>query len=272
MHDTAYEIGRRFLEIYGKPSSTIVEIGALDVNGTLRDFCPQGARYCGLDLACGPGVDVVTAADASLPLRSRCADLVLASSAFEHDAFFWETFLELARILKSGGLLYLNVPSNGEYHRYPADNWRFYPDSGKALERWAEKRGYRLSLVESFVAERKGDKWNDFVAVFAKEAKPAPADVTFMSADVACANVWRIGATEPLEQRTLSQDMVLIEELRRDLARQQADAARLQAESARLRAESARLQGLIRTLEARPLHRLSAMLERLGWFGNNESR
>jgi len=64
MHDTAYEIGRRFLEIYGKPSSTIVEIGALDVNGTLRDFCPKGARYFGLDLVSGPGVDVVTAADA----------------------------------------------------------------------------------------------------------------------------------------------------------------------------------------------------------------
>jgi hypothetical protein len=145
-----------------------------------------------------------------LPLRSRCADLVLASSTFEHDTFFWETFLELARILKSGGVLYLNAPSNGEYRRYPNDNWRFYPDSGKALECWAEKGGYRLSLIESFVAERRGDQWNDFVAVFAKEAQPAPADVTFMSADVACANVWQIGAAEPLRQRTSPQDMVLI--------------------------------------------------------------
>jgi SAM-dependent methyltransferase len=258
MHDTAYEIGRRFLEIYGKPSSTIVEIGALDVNGTLRDFCPQGARYFGLDLVSGPGVDVVTAADAPLPLRSRCADLVLASSTFEHDTFFWETFLELARILKSGGVLYLNVPSNGEYHRYPNDNWRFYPDSSKALERWAEKGGYKLSLIESFVAERGGDKWNDFVAVFAKEANPAPADVTFISAKVACANVWHIGAAEPVGQRTPSQDMVLIEELRRDVAQQ--------------RAEIARLQGVVRTLEARPLHRLAAMLERVGLFGNNKAR
>jgi SAM-dependent methyltransferase len=257
MHDTAYEIGRRFLEIYGRPSSTIVEIGACDVNGTLRDFCPQGAHYIGLDLLPGPSVNVVTGADAPLPLRSRCADIVIASSTFEHDTFFWETFLELARILKSGGILYLNVPSNGEYHRYPADNWRFYPDSGKALERWAERGGYRLSMIESFVAERKGDKWNDFVAVFAKEAKPPQADVTFISADVACANVWRIGAVEPSFQRVPSQDMVLSEELR------------LQA--AALRAEVERLQGVIGMLERRPLHRLSLMLERLIRFGNNKA-
>jgi SAM-dependent methyltransferase len=257
MHDTAYDIGRRFLEIYGKPSSTIVEIGALDVNGTLRDFCPKGAQYFGLDLMSGPGVNVVIAADAPLPLHSRCADIVIASSAFEHDAFFWETFLELARILKSGGVLYLNVPSNGEYHRYPADNWRFYPDSGKALERWAEKGGYRLNLIESFVAERKGDQWNDFVAVFAKEANPAASDVTFMSADVACANVWRIGAAEPAFQRVPSQDMMLINDLRR--------------EAADLRAENERLQVMIRTLGARPLHRLSAMLDRLFGFGNNKT-
>ena len=30
-------------------------------------------------------------------------------------------------------LFYLNAPSNGEFHRYPVDCWRFYPDAGGAL-------------------------------------------------------------------------------------------------------------------------------------------
>jgi SAM-dependent methyltransferase len=94
---------------------------------------------------------------------------------------FWLLFLEMLRIIKPGGLLYLNVPSNGSFHRYPVDCWRFYPDSAKALVTWAKRSGYDPLLLESFTA-RKGetgnryaDDWNDFVAVFLKEAANLPA-------------------------------------------------------------------------------------------------
>jgi hypothetical protein len=36
---------------------------------------------------------------------------------------------------------------------------------GKALEEWAHRTGFALNLIESFVAERETDIWNDFVAV-----------------------------------------------------------------------------------------------------------
>jgi hypothetical protein len=43
---------------------------------------------------------------------------------------FWDTLLELVRILRPGGLLDVNAPSNSEFHRDPVDCWGFYPDAG----------------------------------------------------------------------------------------------------------------------------------------------
>ena len=60
-------------------------------------------------------------------------------------------FILTQRILRPGGLLYINVPSNGDFHRYPLDCWRFYPDAGVALVRWAGRRGIEIELVESFI-------------------------------------------------------------------------------------------------------------------------
>jgi SAM-dependent methyltransferase len=215
MHDTALQIGRHFFAAYALPTSTIVELGAFNVNGTLRDVAPRGARYIGLDLTSGLGVDVVIGANASLPLASAAADIVVASSVLEHDGFFWQTFLEVARIAKPGGVIYINAPSNGLYHRYPVDNWRFYPDCGKALASWAVSQGYDLVLIESFIAERANDVWNDFVAIFRKGASASAAGaVKFLSDSVRCTNVWRAGEAAVRFEREGSEDMLLIHKLR----------------------------------------------------------
>lgn len=167
MHDTAYEHARLFFELYWCPEfRQIVELGSQDVNGTLRDHCPPGARYLGLDMATGRGVDLVVQPGGGLPLADGSADVVVTSSVFEHDVCFWETFLETVRILRPGGLLYVNAPSNGAFHRYPLDCWRFYPDAGIALAAWAERRGVAVEVVESFVARPGRNGWADFVSVF----------------------------------------------------------------------------------------------------------
>ena len=60
MHLTAYEHGRLFFELYWRPEFTeVVELGSQNVNGSLRDHCPAGARYVGMDMAPGNGVDLV---------------------------------------------------------------------------------------------------------------------------------------------------------------------------------------------------------------------
>lgn len=212
MHDTAEAIGGAFLEANSKAGHVIVELGAFDVNGSIRNYAHPNATYIGVDMEAGPGVDVVAKDELTVPIDSRSADIVVATSVFEHTAFFWVTMLELLRITKVGGLIYVSAPSNGLYHRYPTDNWRFYPDAGKMLERWGRHNGYPVHLVESFIANRRGDMWNDFVAVF--QVGPPPATVSFLSDRFGGANVWKIGANEPARVRPETEDMVLLSILR----------------------------------------------------------
>ncbi len=215
MHDTARAIGGEFLKRYSRDADVVVEIGACDVNGSLRPFAHPGSTYVGVDIAPGPGVDVVTQDGESLPIASSSADIVIATSVFEHDSFFWQTFLEMARVLKAGGVVYINAPSNGLFHRYPTDNWRFYPDAGKMLEKWGARNGHDLQLIESFIAERGADQWNDFVAIL--QRAPIGRFHEFLSDTFACSNVWQVGATEIKNFRDCPQDMLLIADLQEQL-------------------------------------------------------
>jgi len=171
MHDTAMEIGKRFFDTYAKNRSNliIVDVGSQDVNGSLRSVAPPNNEYIGLDFVEGEGVDVVITDPYSLPLEDNSIDIVVCSSCFEHSEFFWLLFNDIQRLLKPSGLFYLNVPSNGLFHRYPVDCWRFYPDSGVALQNWARRNGLKTTLLESFTGTQKMDRWNDFVAVFVKD-------------------------------------------------------------------------------------------------------
>ena len=179
MHDTAIENGRAFFETYVAPGAQprVLDIGALDVNGSLRSVCPGEAEYIGVDFAEGPGVDVVLKDPYRLPFPHEHADIVVTSSCFEHSELFWLLFLELLRVLRPHGLLYLNAPSNGAFHRYPVDCWRFYPDSGRALVTWARRCGQNPALLESYVSGQSPHNpwgWNDFVGVFVKKERHVP--------------------------------------------------------------------------------------------------
>jgi SAM-dependent methyltransferase len=157
MHDTAMEIGSRVMNRYSDlPNAAILELGSYDVNGSLKTHATDTTQYIGLDLEAGPGVDFVVEASKPWPVDDDAFDLVIASSVFEHDSLFWMTFLQMVRKARPGGYIYINSPSNGSVHRHPEDNWRFYPDSGRALERWAIHQGQAVTLVESFTAARKG--------------------------------------------------------------------------------------------------------------------
>lgn len=177
MHPSAMEFGGLFFKTYCKDGVPlrILDIGAQDVNGSLKTVSPAGSEYIGVDFVEGKGVDVILKDPYILPFEDNSVDAIVCSSVFEHSEFFWLLFLEVLRILKPSGLLYLNVPSNGYIHRYPVDCWRFYPDAGRALVSWGERSGYAPALLESFIGEKnyhtiEGDAWNDFVAVFVKQA------------------------------------------------------------------------------------------------------
>jgi SAM-dependent methyltransferase len=171
MHDTALKFGRYFFETYmvRDGRQRIIDIGAQDVRGSLRSVAPEGNEYIGVDFVAGRGVDVVITDPYALPFDDESVDICVSSSCFEHSEFFWLLFTECLRVLKPGGLMYINAPANGSFHRYPVDCWRFYPDSGVALERWAARGGFNAVLLESFTGNQGMHGWNDFVAVFLKD-------------------------------------------------------------------------------------------------------
>lgn len=190
MHPTAMHNGKLFFDTYASKlaGGTVLDIGAQDVNGSLKSVCPATLSYVGVDFVAGPGVDVVLEDPYTLPFADASVDVVVSSSCFEHSELFWVLYLEILRVLKAPGLFYLNAPSNGEFHRYPVDCWRFYPDSGRALVTWAKRNAIDACLLESYVSRQNGDVWNDFVAVFLKGPQHAdsfPDRITRTFADFA---------------------------------------------------------------------------------------
>ena len=174
MHATARTNCKLFFDTYlefipAQTSGRVLEVGSQDVNGSLRSVSPPGIDYIGVDFVEGQGVDVVIEDPYVLPFESGSIDVVLSSSCFEHSEMFWIIFLEILRVLKPTGLFYLNAPSNGAFHRDPVDCWRFYPDSGRALVKWAHRTGVNAGLLESYISNQQVDIWNDFVGVFLKD-------------------------------------------------------------------------------------------------------
>ncbi len=145
----------------------IIDIGSYDVNGSYKPlFAGPSWHYVGVDLSAGPNVDVVLNSPYQLPMRTGEYDLVISGQAFEHVEYFWLSWLEMARILKPGGQIFLIAPSRGQEHRYPVDCWRFYPDGYRALAKFGG-----LDLIEvstDWEPHRDPDsaQWGDTVGVF----------------------------------------------------------------------------------------------------------
>ena len=174
MHDTALIFAQKFFETYlvEKKDLRIADLGSCNVNGDIKEIFSKSHEYIGLDLEKGPNVDIVMSDPYKIPLEDNSVDIVISTSCFEHSEMFWLVFNEIQRILKPNGLFYLNAPSNGPYHAYPVDCYRFYPDSGKALAKWSNVSGFNnVIMIESFTGIQKDDVWNDFVAIFLKDKK-----------------------------------------------------------------------------------------------------
>ncbi len=170
MHETSYNKMRGFVTTYLSPYKdaelNIADIGAQSVLGhkTYREhFQNPRWRYQGLDIEPGNNVDIlVDNPYVWNSLEDACFDVAVSGQALEHIEFPWQTFSEIYRVLKPGGLFCLIVPSSGKEHRFPVDCWRFYPDSMRALARTSG-----FSAIEIFCDIGFGE-WQDTFAVFQK--------------------------------------------------------------------------------------------------------
>ena len=177
MHHSAYVNAEKFYHKYCEKNienKKILDVGSYDVNGTMKPIFEKG-QYVGLDMEVGPNVDIVGVSH-DIPFEKDEFDIVISSSCFEHDDMFWISFQEMCRVLKPGGYMYVQAPSNGPYHGWPGDNWRFYIDSWKALEKWGKKLGFDIELVEHYIDDttphhpNEGFRlWNDSIGIYRKK-------------------------------------------------------------------------------------------------------
>lgn len=184
MHSSARRNLERFLKIYSTSFNKDLPLEVLDIGSnaiskkwsTCKSILQSSNlkfNYTGVDIEPGLNVDVVIKDVYSYEeIPSNTYDLVTATSVFEHVEFFWLTFLEILRVLKPNGLFYMNTPSNGDFHRWPVDCWRFYPDSSNALVKWANKNNYDSILLECFTSKQYLEcGWSDYVSIILKDKK-----------------------------------------------------------------------------------------------------
>ena len=169
MHPSALRNAKDFFEVYTKniESGTVLDIGSQDVNGSLRQVVPSRFKYVGVDFEKAKNVDVVLENPYVFPFADEAADILITSSCLEHSEFFWLTWLEILRVVKPNGLIYMNVPSEGGFHPYPVDCWRFRLSAAPALQKWGKRAGFNPLLLEAYTDME--PPWHDYVAVFVKD-------------------------------------------------------------------------------------------------------
>lgn len=131
--DPYHQIFRAFIdEVKPLDRFRILEIGARSVD---KRWIFAGCKeYIGFDLHPGDGVDVV--GDCHLLSNyfpPNHFDAVFSISVFEHLAMPWKAVLEINRVMKQGGLLFVATHPTWPPHALPWDFWRFSKESFHAL-------------------------------------------------------------------------------------------------------------------------------------------
>jgi SAM-dependent methyltransferase len=108
---------------------SVLEVGALDVNGSVRgpikDRGPS--QYVGIDIKAGPGVDMVCDGGALLDrFGPESFDVVIATEVLEHVRDWRAVVHNMKGVLRPGGVIVVTTRSPGfPFHGFPFDYWRY---------------------------------------------------------------------------------------------------------------------------------------------------
>lgn len=114
----------------------VLDIGSLNVNGTLREFFTQPYWYTGLDLGKGDNVDVVC--PAHLYRSGFQYDTVVSAECLEHDMYWRDSLRNMYFLLRNGGLLAFSCATTG---RKEHGTRRSEPSSAPLLANVSEEWG-----------------------------------------------------------------------------------------------------------------------------------
>jgi len=130
-------------------SPSVLEIGSRNVTGiTRKSFFPHVENYVGFDVLAGSGVDIVgDAHNLSGIFTLDNFNFIYSISVFEHLLFPWKVVLEINKVLKLGGYVFLSTHPVWPEHEMPWDFWRFPKNGFHAL--FNQYTGFEvISLIE----------------------------------------------------------------------------------------------------------------------------
>jgi SAM-dependent methyltransferase len=150
-------------------AARVLEIGSLDINGTIRNRF-EDCQYTGLDVAAGPGVDVVCQGqDYAAPDASF--DTVISCEVMEHNPAWRETVKNMVRLTRPGGLVVMTCATWGR-----AEHGTARSDPGMSpltvSKGWTYYRNLRevdlleAGVTEGLVAWRFFRNWRSFDLYF----------------------------------------------------------------------------------------------------------
>lgn len=89
----------------------VLEIGSLNINGTVRDFF-SNCDYIGIDVAAGKDVDIVCQGQ-EFSADADSFDHVISCEAMEHNPYWKETLVNMIRVCRPGGLVTMTCATTG---------------------------------------------------------------------------------------------------------------------------------------------------------------
>lgn len=90
-------------------NAKVLEIGSLDINGSVRQFF-EDCEYYGVDLGKGKGVDIICKGHL-VPFENNVFDTVISCECFEHDVDWKLTFQKMWEVTK--GIVIFTCATNG---------------------------------------------------------------------------------------------------------------------------------------------------------------
>jgi 2-polyprenyl-3-methyl-5-hydroxy-6-metoxy-1,4-benzoquinol methylase len=147
-------------EIAGR---SILEVGSLDVNGSIRQVWEtwEPAEYTGVDITSGPGVNLVCSVeDLVAKFGSNRFDIVVSTEMLEHVRDWRAAISNIKRVCKDNGIILITTRSFGmPYHAWPYDFWRY------------EKEDMEAIFADCEILAVQADK--DNAGIFLKARKPS---------------------------------------------------------------------------------------------------
>lgn len=132
---------------YFEKGIKILELGALDVNGNVRE--PFAGKFTGVDWTAGKGVDIVVPAKETT-FDPDSFDVILSVNHLEHDPDWQESLGHNFPALKQDGLLILrwagmgSAPHGPEFD--PHGEHGYYPKSMAEVIEWLKQNDMLIEL------------------------------------------------------------------------------------------------------------------------------